>query len=151
MLMPIGQYDSTRLVNIGANRWTFKPELGLSLPFGRRGLIDTYAGVWLFGRNDEYVHGVREQEPLFTTQLHVSYNLSPRAWAAFDATFYSGGGAKVNGAEPIERVNNTRFGGTLSLPLARRQSLKFAYSTGTSTRRGSDFNTVNVTWQLVMF
>jgi hypothetical protein len=146
MVMPIGQYDSARLVNIGANRWTFKPEVGLSLPFGRRGLIDTYAGVWLFGKNDEYVHGVREQEPLFTTQLHVSYNLSPRSWAAFDMTFYSGGGAKVNGAEPVERVSNTRFGGTLSLPIGRRQSLKTAFSTGGWVRLGSDFNTLSVAW-----
>jgi hypothetical protein len=32
-----------------------------------------------------------------------------------------------------------------------QQSIKFAYSTGTTTRRGSDFNTFNATWQLVMF
>ena len=146
MVMPIGQYDSTRLVNIGANRWSVKPEVGVSLPFGQRGLIDTYAGVWLFGRNDNYVRGVREQEPLFTTQLHISYNLSPRAWAAFDVTFYAGGGAKVNSAEPVERLSNTRFGGTLSLPLVRRQSLKFAFSTGGWVRLGSDFNTFSVAW-----
>jgi hypothetical protein len=29
--------------------------------------------------------------------------------------------------------------------------IKLVYSTGTSTRRGSDFDTFNVTWQLVMF
>lgn len=150
LLMPTGQYDSTRLVNIGTNRWSVKPEVGVSLPFGQRGLIDTYAGVWLFGRNDDYVGGVREQEPLFTTQLHISYNLSPRAWAAFDATFYSGGGAKVDGAEPVERVSNTRFGGTLSLPLARRQSLKFAYSTGGWVRLGSDFNTFSIAWSYAL-
>jgi hypothetical protein len=46
---------------------------------------------------------------------------------------------------------NTRLGITYSVPLAAQQSLKFVYSTGTSTGRGSDFNTFNVTWQLVMF
>lgn len=146
MVMPTGQYDSARLVNIGANRWSVKPELGASLPFGQHGLLDVYAGVWLFGGNDDYVSGVREQEPLFTTQLHLSYNLSPRAWAAFDATFYSGGGAKVNGTEPVDRLSNTRFGGTMSVPIARRQSLKFAFSTGGWVRLGSDFNTFSVVW-----
>jgi len=46
---------------------------------------------------------------------------------------------------------NTRLGATLSSPIAGQQSLKLSYSTGTTTRRGSDFNTFNATWQLVMF
>jgi hypothetical protein len=146
LLIPIGQYDSTRIVNIGANRWSVKPELGLSLPFGRRGLIDAYAGVWLFGKNDDYVGGIREQEPMLTTQFHVSYNLSRRAWAAFDVTFYAGGGSRVNGAEPVERVSNTRLGATLSLPIASRHALKAAFSTGARVRLGSDFNTFSVAW-----
>ena len=145
-VLPVGQYDSSRVVNLGTNRWAVKPELGLSLPFGERWLIDTYAGVWVFGRNGDYLGGYREQDPLITTQFHLSYNLSLRAWAAFDATFYAGGGASVNGAEPVERANNTRVGATIALPIARRQSLKIGFSTGARVRLGSDFNTLNVTW-----
>ena len=145
-ILPVGQYDSSRLVNIGANRVAVKPEVGLSVPVGDRWLVDTYAGAWFFSRNDDYLGGYRDQEPLFTTQFHVSYNLSLRAWAAFDATFYARGGAKVNGAEPVERQQNTRLGATLSLPIARRHSLRVAFSTGARVRLGSDFNTFNVTW-----
>jgi hypothetical protein len=32
--VPAGQYDSTKLVNIGTNRWSFKPELGVSKALG---------------------------------------------------------------------------------------------------------------------
>jgi len=32
-----------------------------------------------------------------------------------------------------------------------QHSLKVAYSTGSTTRRGTDFDTLNVTWQLVIF
>jgi hypothetical protein len=47
VVAPTGQYDPTELVNIGSNRWGFKPELGFSQ---RRGhwLFDTYGGVWFF-------------------------------------------------------------------------------------------------------
>ncbi|HYA65657.1 MAG TPA: transporter, partial [Burkholderiaceae bacterium] len=31
---PLGQYDDTRLVNIGGNRWSFKPEVGGSKALG---------------------------------------------------------------------------------------------------------------------
>ena len=32
---PLGQYNYDKLVNIGTNRWSFKPEIGLSKAFGR--------------------------------------------------------------------------------------------------------------------
>lgn len=31
---PLGQYDSDKLLNIGTNRWSFKPELGVSKAWG---------------------------------------------------------------------------------------------------------------------
>ena len=32
--VPVGQYDETRIVNLGTNRWSFKPELGVSKALG---------------------------------------------------------------------------------------------------------------------
>ena len=40
---------------------------------------------------------------------------------------------------------------TSSVGFASQQSLKFVYSTDAVTRRGSDFDTLNVMWQPVMF
>jgi Putative MetA-pathway of phenol degradation len=144
--MPVGQYDSTKVINLGTNRWSYKPELGLTLPFGDRWLFDAYLGSWLFGDNTDYLGGTREQAPLVTTQMHLSYNLSRRAWAALDGTFYSGGRTIVNKIENRERHNTTRFGATLSLPLARRQSLRLVISKGAWVRVGSDFTTWSTAW-----
>ena len=141
-----GQYDSTRIINLGTNRWSFKPELGLTLPLGDRWLFDTYFGTWLFRDNPDYLGGTRSQAPLVTTQMHLSYNLSQQAWAAFDATFYSGGRTTVNQIERSDRQQNTRIGGTLAMPIARRQSLRVAVSKGALVRVGSDFATVSATW-----
>lgn len=144
--MPTGQFDSTTFINIGSHRWAFKPELGLSIPFAQRWLLDVYAGAWLFTDNTEFVAGRSEQAALFTSQFHLSYNLSPRAWASVNATFYSGGRVTVNEAANIERFKNTRVGGTVSFPLARRQSLRVAFSTGAWVRYGGDFRTLSVSW-----
>src|SRR6185436_673573 len=35
VVAPTGQYDPEKLINVGTNRWAFKPELGLSCPAGR--------------------------------------------------------------------------------------------------------------------
>ena len=46
-----------------------------------------------------------------------------------------------------DEQRNTRVGGTLSVPLRANQSLKVAYSTGTTTRIGGDFDTIVLAWQ----
>lgn len=149
---PTGQYDETRLVNLGTNRWAFKPEIGVSIPAGRW-YLDAYAGVVFFETNDEFFpsDAVRKQDPLTAIQAHASYTFRNRAWLAFDATWYGGGQATVDSGPPSDRENNTRFGGTVACPLTAGQSLKLAYSTGASTRTGTDFDSFAAAWQLRWF
>jgi Putative MetA-pathway of phenol degradation len=47
VVAPTGQYDPTKLVNWGSNRWAFKPEVGYSRR-RRHMVLDGYAGVWFF-------------------------------------------------------------------------------------------------------
>ncbi len=145
---PIGQYDGTRLINLGTNRWAFKPEAGVSIPRGRW-FIDGSAGVWLFAKNDDFYPGglMRTQAAVAAFQAHLSYTLRPRLWLAGDATWYSGGAVRVGDAAPTGSVNNSRIGVTVSLPVGRTQSVKFAFSKGVSVRTGTDFTVIAATWQ----
>jgi hypothetical protein len=77
--------------------------------------------------------------------------LTRRSWLAVNATWFAGGETRIDGVPNPDLQRNTRIGATLSIPILGQQSIKFAYSTGATTRRGSDFNTLNATWQLVMF
>jgi hypothetical protein len=72
-------------------------------------------------------------------------------WLAFNGTCFSGGQTRVDGVPGPDLQRNSRLGATLSVPLTGQQSMKFVYRTGATTRLGSDFNTFNVTWQLVGF
>jgi hypothetical protein len=148
VLAPTGQYKGTQLINLGNNRWAFKPELGVSVPKGRWD-FDAYAGVWLFSDNENFYPGGlrRSQEAVVALQGHTSYTFRPRLWLAVDATWYHGGAAQVVGAAPTGAMNNTRMGATLSLPLARSQSIKVAYSSGVAVRTGTNFRTFSVGWQ----
>jgi predicted porin len=147
----VGEYFSDKLVNIGANRWAFKPELGVSYPIGRW-YLDAYAGVWLFTDNDAFFGGAkREQDPLASYQVHVSYAFRPRLWIAFDATYYTGGRTTVDGTRNADTQSNSRLGLTMSLPIGRSQSLKFNWSEGATTRIGGDFTTVGIAWQWAWF
>lgn len=147
---PLGQYKSTQLVNLGYNRWAIKPEVGASHQFGRW-TVDGIAGIWFFTENRAYYPGlaIRRQDPVATWQGHVSYALPNRTWIALDGTWFAGGQTRVNRIASPDQQRNARLGTTLSVPLSARQSLKFVYSAGAATRRGSAFDTVNVTWQIV--
>ncbi len=146
---PTGQYSSDRLINLGTNRWAFKSEVALSYPLGRRWLVDVYAAVWLFTANGSFYPSTatRSQAPIGALQAHVSYSLSPKAWAAFDATWYAGGQASVNGTPQGARESNSRIGATLNFPVGSRHAIKVAWSSGLVVRSGTNFNTVSVGWQ----
>ena len=146
---PSGQYYPEHLINLGTNRWSFKPEVALSYPLGPGWLVDVYAGLSLFTGNGSYYPGaaVRTQTPIGSLQTHISYSLSPKAWAAFDATWYAGGQTSVDGVPRGGRESNSRVGATLAFPVGNRHSIKVAASTGAIIRSGADFNTVSVGWQ----
>jgi hypothetical protein len=152
MVAPSGEYDQTKLINLGTNRWAFKPEVGVSVPLGRWDL-DAYLGTWLFTSNPDYYPGeaTRSQDPVVALQTHVSYTFKPRLWLAVNSTWYSGGKSQVDDSAPIGGVNNSRLGATLSIPAGRLQSFKASYSSGVAVRTGTDFRTIAVAWQWLWF
>jgi hypothetical protein len=150
IVAPTGQYDPSRIINLGSNRWAFKPEIGVSYPIGHW-FLEAYAGVWLFTDNDNYLGLRRTQDAMPSLQAHLSYTFRRSLWVALNATHYEGGRTHVGGVARADRQSNTRIGLTLSFPLGQRQSLKVAWSEGASVRAGNDFSTVAVAWQYAWF
>ena len=144
---PLGQYDAEKLVNIGTNRWSIKPELGLSKAFGPL-TLELAAGVSMYTDNHDFFGGkTRAQDPIYSLQGHVLYNLRSGIWAALDGTYYTGGRTTIDGVEGNDLQKNTRLGATVALPVNRHHSVKLYASTGVSTRTGSDFDAVGIAWQ----
>lgn len=144
---PLGQYDSDRLLNIGTNRWSFRPEIGVSHARGKW-VLEGSVSAALFTTNDDFFGGQRlEIDPIYATQAHVVYDIKPGLWVAFDATYYIGGRSTVDGVRKDNELDNWRLGLTLSVPINRYHSIKFAGSTGIFTRTGSDFDALAAVWQ----
>ncbi len=145
--LPIGQYDESKIVNLGSNRWSFKPELGVSQRLGKW-YLEAFSGVWLFMDNTEYLRTSRlEQKPLLTVQGHVSYVFKPGLWLAVNGGYADGGETSVNGNFKSDFQKNWRIGATFSVPVGRQHALKALVHTGAATRAGSDFDAFVVGYQ----
>jgi hypothetical protein len=144
---PWGQYDDRRLVNIGTNRWSFKPELGASKALGSW-ICDLYAAATFYSENDQFLQTrTTQQDPLYSLQAHVVRNFSRGIWVAADATYYWGGRTTLDGRKTDTLQANSRFGLTLALPVNRRNSFKLYGGTGVSSRTHANFNDVGIAWQ----
>ncbi len=146
VMAPTGQYDPTKLINIGTNRWAFKPEVGIVHVMGRWA-IDAYVGGWFFTDNSDFFGGMRlERDPMISTQFHVRYLFRPGLWAAVDGNFWRGGQTTVDGRTNDDLQRNSRIGATVVTRLGRKHSLRVAVSRGAVTRIGGDFTSIGVSY-----
>ena len=154
VVAPTGQYNSAKLINYGAHRWAFKPEIGLSRRWGHW-VVDTYGAGWFFTANNNFFSpdpaspkNTRTESPVFAFEGHLSYDVRPRLWASFDGNFWVGGSTSINGVENTStQQRNSRVGTTMSVPVTRHQALKVSYNRGAYVRYGGNYDTVSVAWQ----
>jgi len=155
VVAPTGQYDPTKLINWGNNRWAFKPEVGYSRR-RKSWLIDAYAGAWFYTTNPEFFSrnqffpGTRSQSenPVAVFEAHLSYDFKPRLWISLDGNFWYGGETTLGGvANPKTTERNSRIGATASIPISKHQSLKFSYNNGAYIYYGGNFQNLSVAWQ----
>jgi len=144
---PWGQYDDTRIVNIGTNRWFFRPSLGVSKAVGPW-ILEATAAVTLYTDNTDFYGGkTREQDPLYGLEAHVIRSFSRGVWGSLDATYFTGGSTTIDGVAERDLQRNWRVGATLALPVNKRNSVKLYGSSGVSARTGNDFDLLGVAWQ----
>jgi Putative MetA-pathway of phenol degradation len=151
VVAPTGDYNSQHLINVGAHRWVFTPEIGLAQPIGNW-FVDGIAGVLIFTDNTDFLGGhVRGQDPLWTLQAHVGYNFGPNFWLAADALHYIGGTTSIDGIANHDFQSVTRWGLTLSVPLGDGFSAKVSGSSWLTARNGGAYDRIGLTLQYRWF
>lgn len=149
--VPTGQYSEEKLINLGSNRWGFKPEIGMSYKLYSF-YLELYTGIWMYTKNSRYLkNNTISQQPLFTFQSHISYIFPSKIWVAADIGYANGGETSVNGISANNVQNNVRTGFTLSVPIAQGHSVKALFNTGVATRIGGDFTTFSLAYQYSWF
>lgn len=147
VIVPLGQYDSARLINLGSNRWTFRAQLGVSQVVGLW-TFEAFAGGWFFTDNSNFFGGsTLEQKPLLVGKLHVIRSFPKGFWLALDGGYGHGGRSLIDGVERENRISTFRFGLTFAAPIARQHTLRLTLASGARVERGADFDAISVSYQ----
>ncbi|MGH7795061.1 MAG: transporter [Candidatus Binatia bacterium] len=143
---PLGQYDSDKLLNIGSNRWSFKPELGVSKAWGPL-TFELATGVRFYTDNNDFLNGRTLQvKPIYSVQGHLIYSITPGIWLGFNALYYTGGRGIIDGNKG-QSLEDARIGLTLAVPINRYNSVKLYGSTDVYSKTGSKFDVLGMVWQ----
>jgi hypothetical protein len=129
---PTGSYDANRILNLGADRWSFKPEIALSHPFGaeQKWEIDAYANAYFFTDNTSYQgREILRQEPLPGIEGHLSYAFLERLWASIDTRYAFRGETFVNGVDQNDSQRAFILGSEVNVELSRRSAITFKFAT----------------------
>jgi len=128
---PTGQYNSNKLLNLGSDRWSFKPEIAVSHPFGleQKWQCDVYAHAYFFTDNTSYKgREILRQEPLPGLEGHVSYFFVHNAWASIDTLYSFRGATVIDGIHQNDAQKNFTLGSEVNVSLNPRNSLVFQFA-----------------------
>jgi hypothetical protein len=151
--IPLGEYDNEQPLNIGQNRWYGRVgapivwQLGAWVP-GRRTTLEFLPSLWLFGSNDDFVGRELETDPMFQVEGHVTRDLTSGLWAAFDATWITGGKSTIDGVEG-EELNNIGVGFTLGYQINEHLQLTTGYLATVNASASDDLRLDNFRLSLV--
>ena len=136
---PTGEYESDKVINLGTNRWSVRPAVGVIWPLHPRWLLEFEVGAWFFSDNDDFLGQTREQDAILSTEFHLIRRIRPGFWASLDANFYVGGGTNVGENTQANLQRNSRVGATLVFPMRGRHAIRGGFSTGVVTESGGDY------------
>ncbi|MCF6171197.1 MAG: transporter [Bacteroidales bacterium] len=149
---PLGQYDPTKFINLGANRWAFKTALAASYTIKKKLTFEGHLIGWFFTENKSFYNGnTIAQKPLVAAHLHISYVFKPGIWLAVSVGTSGQGETIVNDVEQDDLQRNSRYGAAFAYRISKNHALKIALTTGVSTRYGADFTTLLIAYQFMWF
>ena len=125
---PTGLYDPDKILNLGSDRWSFKPEIALSHPFGpeQKWQLDAYVNAYFYTDNTSYRgREILRQEPLTGLEGHISYSFTDSLWISADTRYSFRGATALDGVDQNNAQQNLIVGSETRMSINSRHSLLF--------------------------
>jgi hypothetical protein len=142
---PTGRYDADRLLNLGSDRWSFRPEMALSHPFGRdrRWEVDGYFNVAFYSDNTAYRgREILRQDPLAGVETHISYGFGSNLWASLDARYAFRGDTFVDRVDQQDPQDGVVLGSEAGWSPSSRSSIVLVFAKAVVHKNAPDYTGV---------
>lgn len=147
--LPWGEYKEDKLLNLGGNRYVFRPQVGV-LHIRGPWSYELTASTFFFTTNDDFFNGNKlQQDPLHAVQAHVVRSFPGGWWASAGAAYGWGGESKLNGERQSDRRGDLLSGFSVGCPVGQNQSVKVGYiRSRTQIDVGADTDSVAGAWSI---
>jgi hypothetical protein len=147
LVAPTGQYDSSKLINLGSSRWSFRSELGLSKAYNKW-TVEVAGGFWVYTDNRDFYGGnTLSQDPFFVAKVNVVRSIRPGLWWAIGTGYGQGGQTFVEGEPRHTKQKNWRISVVMAYPLSPTQGLVLTAASGRTFQAGPEFDVVALAYQ----
>lgn len=125
--LPTGDYNDDKLINLGANRFTIRPQCGVLHQRGKWA-YETTVSAWIYTDNDDFWKDTRrEQSTLYSAQAHATYTLRPGVWLSGGVGYGWGGENWIDGAAKDDEVSNFLWALTVGYSWTPQAGVKLSY------------------------
>jgi hypothetical protein len=132
--LPTGTYDASKVINLGANRYSMQLGLPMVQYWGESFFDPALTGfellpaVTFFGENDSpFGADTSKQAPIYKLEAHLTRNLNRAVWVSADALYTNGGETTTDGDKGNDRKRSFMLGATISSALSRSLSVRATY------------------------
>ena len=133
LALPVGEYDSDKLVNMGQNRWWGRFALPIKYHFGvfAPGYMSSFEltpSVWIFAENDDFLGQSLENDPLLQLEAHLTHDFTRTFFGSLDLLYRGGFQSEINGVEAGEKLDIGDLGFTLNFQASDNLFVRTTYS-----------------------
>ena len=147
--VPLGEYSDDQLINLGENRFSVEPQLGVVHTAGPWS-AELTGSAFFYTPNDDFFGGsTRREDPLYTIQGHVVRTFEGGFWVSADVAYGRGGESAIDGVSRDDLRNNLLYGLTFGFSVPPVHSFRLGYlRRETLNNVGLDAHNILLSWSM---
>ena len=131
--IPIGEYDSDKLVNMSLNRWFGRVAFPIKYHFGvfdpgHMSSFELIPSVLFFAENDDFLGQKLENDPIYQLESHLTHDFNIGFFGSLDLLYRSGFQSKIDGVELGDELEIGNLGFTLNYQVTRNVTIRTGFS-----------------------
>lgn len=131
--VPMGEYESDKLVNMGLNRWWGRIALPIKYHFGvfspgYMGSFEIIPSVWLFGDNDDFLGQNLENDPIWQLEAHLTQDFTRSFFGSIDLLYRKGFESTIGGVEAGGEIDIGNLGYALNFTATDNLNIRTSFS-----------------------